>query len=45
MTAEQRIRLIIGEYVIQLQAAAAKIDELQAKIEQLEKSSQHVDAS
>lgn len=38
MNIEQRIRHPIGDLVIQLQAATAKIEELQAKVNQLEKS-------
>jgi hypothetical protein len=36
MNAEQRIKLVIGDLVVQLQAAQAKIDELEAKLKERE---------
>lgn len=35
MTAEQRIKVTIGELVMQLAAAQAKIEELEARLEML----------
>jgi len=36
MNAEQRIRLVIGDLVVQLEAAKALIEELQAKLKEQE---------
>lgn len=38
MDAETRVRLAIGDLVIKLQASSAKIDELEAKIKELEEA-------
>lgn len=35
MNAEQRIRVIIGEYVIQAAVMQARIEELEAKVKEL----------
>jgi len=36
LTADQRIRLQIGDMVVQLAAAASKIEELEEKVKELE---------
>lgn len=35
MNAEQRVRQTIGDLIVQLAVAAAKIDELEAKVKEL----------
>jgi hypothetical protein len=36
MNVDQRVKLVIGDLVVQLQAAEAKIEELQAKLKEQE---------
>lgn len=36
MNVEQRIKLMIGDLIVQLQAAQAKIEELEAKVKEQE---------